>query len=68
MILNNLANYLRTYIVKEQDPDIKRLINIDRNLKNTWNEIQARAEEENKEIKWKYAAIVMDRFFFLYSP
>ena len=49
MILNNLANYLRTYIVKEQDPDIKRLINIDRNLKNTWNEIQARAEEENKE-------------------
>jgi len=53
-----------SYNVNKRFTDIKRLINIDKNLKNIWNEIQARAEEENKELKWKYAAIVMDRLFF----
>jgi hypothetical protein len=45
------------------NPELKHLINIEQNLKNIWNEMQARTEDENKEIKWKYAAIVMDRLF-----
>jgi len=43
--------------------ELKHLISIEQNLKNIWNEMQARTEDENKEIKWKYAAIVMDRLF-----
>lgn len=46
------------------NPDLKHLLSIEQNLKNIWNEMQARTEDENKEIKWKYAAIVMDRLFF----
>ena len=44
--------------------ELKHLLSIEQNLKNIWNEMQARTEDENKEIKWKYAAIVMDRLFF----
>ena len=44
--------------------DLKHLLSIEQNHKNIWNEMQARTEDENKEIKWKYAAIVMDRLFF----
>ena len=47
-----------------KNPDVKRLFNIDRNLANIWNEMKERAVEETKEIKWKYAAIVLDRLFF----
>jgi hypothetical protein len=46
------------------NPELKHLISIEQNLKNIWNEMQARTEDENKEIKWKYAAIVMDRLLF----
>ena len=49
---------------ENKNPEMKRLLSIDQNLQNIWNEMQARAEDENKEIKWKYAAIVMDRLFF----
>ena len=45
------------------NPELKHLLSIEQNLKNIWNEMQARTEDENKEIKWKYAAIVMDRLF-----
>jgi hypothetical protein len=44
--------------------ELKHLLSIEQNLKNIWNEMQARTEDENKEIKWKYAVIVMDRLFF----
>ena len=54
-----------TYNINEiKNPDMKRLFNIDKNLKNIWTEMKARAEDENREIKWKYAAIVMDRLLF----
>ena len=46
------------------NPELKHLLSIEQNLKNIWNEMQSRAEDETKEIKWKYAAIVMDRLFF----
>jgi len=46
------------------NPELKHLISIEQNLKNIWNEMQARTEDENKEIKWKYAALVMDRLLF----
>jgi hypothetical protein len=42
----------------------KRLLNIDRNLANIWNEMKENAAAESKEIKWKYAGIVLDRLFF----
>jgi len=34
------------------NPELKHLISIEQNLKNIWNEMQARTEDENKEIKW----------------
>ena len=46
-----------------KNPDVKRLFNIDRNLANIWNEMKERAVEETKEVKWKYAGIVLDRLF-----
>jgi hypothetical protein len=60
-----IDDLIDTYNINEiKNPDMKRLFNIDKNLKNIWTEMQARAEEEKREIKWKYAAIVMDRLFF----
>ncbi len=60
-----IDDLIETYKINEiKNPDMKRLFNIDKNLKNIWTEMQARAEDENREIKWKYAAIVMDRLFF----
>ena len=46
---------------------LKRIINIEKSVSNIWNEINERAREETKEIKWKFAAIVMDRLFFWLS-
>jgi hypothetical protein len=60
-----IDDLIDTYKINEiKNPDMKRLFNIDKNLKNIWTEMKARAEDENREIKWKYAAIVMDRLFF----
>ena len=60
-----IDDLIDTYNINEiKNPDMKRLFNIDKNLKNIWTEMKARAEDENREIKWKYAAIVMDRLFF----
>ena len=42
---------------------LKRLGNIEKTLSNIWNEMNERQIEEVKEIKWKYAATVMDRLF-----
>lgn len=46
------------------------LKSIDKTLKNMWNVINEKQTEEEREIKWKYAAIVFDRLFlyivFLY--
>ena len=46
------------------DSDFIRLVSIDMNLSNIWNEIKERATDEIREIKWKYAGIVLNRFFF----
>jgi len=54
-----------TFNVNEiKNPDLKRLFHIDMNLSNIWNEMKERAIQETREIKWKYAGIVLDRFFF----
>ncbi len=53
-----------TYNVNKRFTDIKRLINIDKNLKNIWNEIQARAEEVNKELKWFQIKIYLNLQLF----
>jgi len=54
-----------TFNVNEiKNPDLKRLFNIDMNLSHIWNEMKQRATDETREIKWKYAGIVLDRFFF----
>ncbi len=42
---------------------LKRLGNIEKTLINIWNDMNEKQIEEVKEIKWKYAAIVMDRLF-----
>ena len=44
---------------------LKRLGNIEKTLINIWNDMNEKQIEEVKEIKWKYAAIVMDRLFLL---
>ena len=44
---------------------LKHLGNIEKTLSNIWNEMNERQIEEVKEIKWKYAAAVMDRLFLL---
>ena len=33
----------------------------------TWNEMNEKLNEDSKVLKWKYAAIVMDRLFFILS-
>ena len=47
--------------------DLRLLLSINKKLKLIWNEMKERIDENNKEIKWKYAAIVIDRLFFYLS-
>ena len=44
-----------------------RIENIEKILKNIWSETIDKREEEIKELKWKYAGIVLDRLFFYLS-
>ena len=54
-----------TFNVNEiKNPDLKRLFHIDMNVSNIWNEMKEKTTDETREIKWKYAGIVLDRFFF----
>ena len=39
------------------------ILDIQKTLKKIYNQFEANKIDEEKEIKWKYAAIVMDRFF-----
>ena len=41
--------------------------NIEKILNNIWSETKDKWKEEIKEIKWKYAGIVVDRLFFYLS-
>jgi hypothetical protein len=47
--------------------DLRLLLSINKKLKLIWCEMKERIDENNKEIKWKYAAIVIDRLFFYLS-
>ena len=44
-----------------------RIKNIEKILNNIWSETSGKWIEEIKEIKWKYAGIVFDKFFFYLS-
>jgi len=46
---------------------INRIESIEKILNNIWNETSDKWVEEIKEIKWKYAGIVVDKFFFYLS-
>ena len=46
---------------------LNRVEKIENLLGNIWNETSDKWLEELKEIKWKYAGIVMDRFFLYLS-
>ena len=46
---------------------LNRIQSIEKLLNNIWKETEDKWEEEIKEIKWKYAAIVMDRSFLYLS-
>ena len=46
---------------------LTRIQNIEKILNNIWNETEDKWKEEIKEIKWKYAGIVLDRLFFYIS-
>jgi hypothetical protein len=45
----------------------RRIENIEKILNNIWDETKDKFEEELKEIKWKYAGIVIDKLFFYLS-
>ena len=46
---------------------LNRIENIEKLLNNIWKETEDKWVDEIKEIKWKYAAIVMDRVFLYLS-
>ena len=46
---------------------LTRIHNIEKILNNIWSETEDKWKEEIKEIKWKYAGIVVDRLFFYLS-
>lgn len=46
---------------------LDRVVNIEKLLSNIWNEANDKWEDEIKESKWKYAAVVMDRMFLYLS-
>lgn len=46
---------------------IRRVSRMQKSLNEIWNEINNKKQEEKIELKWKYAALVMDRFFFIIS-
>ena len=46
---------------------LNRIESIEKLLNNIWKETEDKWEDEIKEIKWKYAAIVMDRLFLYLS-
>ena len=46
---------------------LNRIENIEKILNNIWGETIDKWVEEIKEIKWKYAGIVFDKFFFYLS-
>ena len=55
-------------VSKEIDPKLYECIKtIQEDLSAMWAEMNERNKEEEKEIKWKYAAIVFDRLFFYLS-
>jgi tetrahydromethanopterin S-methyltransferase subunit G len=46
---------------------INRIESIEKILNNIWNETSDKWVGEIREIKWKYAGIVVDKFFFYLS-
>ena len=46
---------------------LRRIENIEKILNNILDEANYKFEEELKEIKWKYAGIVIDKLFFYLS-
>ena len=50
---------------KGKNLDLKCLENIKKTLNNIWHEMDQKQLEQERELKWKYAAIVLDRFFFV---
>lgn len=49
------------------DPLNERLLKIEHLLHNIWNDLVVKEIDETKKLKWKFAAIVMDRFFLYLS-
>ena len=51
--------------IKGKNLNLKCLENIEKTLNNIWHEMDQKQLEQERELKWKYAAIVLDRFFFV---